>query len=386
MANAPPMKRFLKLLASVAKTPTQAIILTTVVSAIACWFNWGFGLIVGALIAKEIAKSGLKVDYPLLIAAAYIGFLSWHGGMSGSVPLTIAAAPAAGQPVANTGGALMRAVPLNETIFTWWNWLIQIGLLLVMPFVNAAMHPKGDDIKLINPELLREQEDVIPTPTTPAEKLENSHIIQYIGIVLIVVYLGRRIMSGRYVLDINGVNMIFLCLGMILWGKPILYANAIVKAAKGAGPILLQFPFYAGIQGMMVGATAVAAGGTGLSLSAVIVSAFISISTRETFPYLNWVISSIVNMFIPSGGGQWAAVQGPITMPTAVALGVDPGLAAMSYCWGDSWTNMIQPFWALPALGVAGLGARNIMGYTLMALIVSGFIIGGGMLLAGFLT
>ncbi|MDR0388674.1 MAG: short-chain fatty acid transporter [Spirochaetaceae bacterium] len=382
MANSPPMKRLLKTLASIPKTAGQAIVLTTVISLLACWLNWGFGLIVGAILAKEISKTGLKVDYPLIIAAAYSGFLIWHGGFSGSIPLGIATSPAAGQAVANTGGVLTEAVSTNQTIFAWWNLLICAGLFIFLPIVNVAMHPKGDDIKLIDPALLQEETETLKTPETPAEKIENSVILQWVTIILAAVYLIRRFTTPNFSLDLNIVNLIFLTLGMIFYGRPILYVRAIAKAAKEAGPILLQFPFYAGIQGLMVGATAAAAGGTGLSLAAVISNAFVSISTQVTFPLFTFLSAGIVNFFIPSGGGQWA-VQGPIMMPAGQTLGVDPALAAMSIAWGDAWTNMIQPFWALPALGVAGLGARNIMGYCLMALLVSGIIICAGFILAG---
>ena len=382
MANSPPMKRLLKVLASIPKTPAQAIVLTTVVSLLACWLNWGFGLIVGAILAKEISRTGLKVDYPLIIASAYSGFLIWHGGFSGSIPLGIATAPAAGQAVANTGGILQEAISTGETIFVWWNLLICAGLLIAIPIINMAMHPKGNDIKLIDPELLKEAEEVIKPAVTPAEKIENSRILQWITIILAVTYLVRRMSGKNFSLDLNIVNLIFLTLGLIFYGRPILYVRAIAKAAKEAGPILLQFPFYAGIQGLMVGATAAAAGGTGLSLAGVISQAFVSVSTQITFPLFTFLSAGIVNFFVPSGGGQWS-VQGPIMMPAGQALGVSPALTAMSIAWGDAWTNMIQPFWALPALGVAGLGARNIMGYCLMVLLASGVIICAAFVLAG---
>ncbi|GHV96060.1 short-chain fatty acids transporter [Spirochaetia bacterium] len=382
MASSPPMKRLLKTLASIPKTAGQAIILTTVVSLIACWLNWGFGLIVGAILAKEISKTGLKVDYPLIIASAYTGFLIWHGGFSGSIPLGIATAPAAGQAIANTGGVLKEAISTNQTIFAWWNLLICAGLLIFIPLINLAMHPKGDAIKLIDPSLLREEPDVETKATTPAEKIENSRILQWIIIILAIAYLFKRMTAKNFSLDLNIVNLIFLTLGMIFYGRPILYVRAIAKAAKEAGAILLQFPFYAGIQGLMVGATAVAAGGTGLSLAGVISNAFVSISTQVTFPLFTFLSAGIVNFFIPSGGGQWS-VQGPIMMPAGLKLGVEPAVTAMSIAWGDAWTNMIQPFWALPALGVAGLGARNIMGYCLIALLVSGIIITGGFVCVG---
>jgi short-chain fatty acids transporter len=385
MANSPPMKKLLKTLASVPRTARRAILLTTAVSLLACWLNWGFGLIAGAILAKEISKTGLKVDYPLLIASAYSGFLIWHGGFSGSIPLSIAAAPAAGKAIANTGGALAEAVAVSQTIFSWWNLLICAGLFVFLPLVNAAMHPAGQGMKLIDPALLREEAETAKTPATPAEKMENSAALQWLMIVLAAVYLARRFAAADFSLDLNAVNLIFLTLGLVFYAKPILYAKAIAKASKQVGPILLQFPFYAGIQGMMVGATAAAGGGSGLSLAAVVSNAFVSVSSQATFPLFTFLSAGIVNFFIPSGGGQWS-VQGPIMMPAGQSLGVMPALTAMGIAWGDAWTNMIQPFWALPALGVAGLGARDIMGYCLMALFVSGIVICAAFIAAGMVV
>jgi short-chain fatty acids transporter len=384
MASSPPMQKFLKSIAQIPKTAGQAIVLTTVVSLLACWLNWGFGLIVGALLAKEISRTGLKVDYPLIIATAYSGFLIWHGGFSGSIPLGIATAPAAGQAVANTGGVVTAAIPTSQTIFAWWNLVICLGLFIFLPLINWAMHPKGKAVlTLIDPSLLKDEEvEALAKPNTPAEKLEQSRILQWVIIVLAVVYLAKRFVTPGFSLDLNIVNLIFLTLGLIFYGKPILYVRAIAKAAKEAGPILLQFPFYAGIQGLMIGATAVAAGGTGLSMAGVISTAFVSVSTQITFPLFAFLSAGIVNFYVPSGGGQWA-VQGPIMMPAGLKLGVQPAVTAMSIAWGDAWTNLIQPFWALPALGVAGLSARNIMGYCLMALIVSGALICAVFVIAG---
>jgi short-chain fatty acids transporter len=377
------MQKILKAIARIPKTAGQAIVLTTLSSLIACWLIWGFGLIVGALLAQEISRTGLKVDYPLIIAAAYSGFLIWHGGFSGSIPLGIATAPAAGAAVANTGGVVKEAIPTGQTIFAWWNLLICLGLFIFLPLVNWAMHPKGNDVKLIDPALLKDEViETLPKAKTPAERLEQSRILQWITISLAVVYLVKRMSTKGFSLDLNIVNLIFLTLGLIFYGKPILYVKAIGKAAKEAGPILLQFPFYAGIQGLMTGATAVAAGGTGLNLAGVISNGFVSISTQITFPLFTFLAAGIVNFFIPSGGGQWS-VQGPIMMPAGLRLGVEPAVTAMSIAWGDAWTNMIQPFWALPALGVAGLGARNIMGYCLMSLVVAGILICAVFVIAG---
>ena len=153
--------------------------------------------------------------------------------------------------------------------------------------------------------------------------------------------------------------------------------DAISEAAAGAAGILLQFPFYAGIIGMMTVQNA-----TGVSLAGVISEFFVSISNAVTFPVWTFLSAGIVNFFVPSGGGQWG-VQGPIVMPAAAALGVESGRAAMAIAWGDAWTNMVQPFWALPALGVAGLKAKDIMGYLVVVLLFTGLVICAGFLAWG---
>ena len=130
--------------------------------------------------------------------------------------------------------------------------------------------------------------------------------------------------------------------------------------------------------GMMVGANAV----TGATLAGVISQGFVNISTSVTFPIFTFLSAGIVNFFVPSGGGQWA-VQGPIMMPAGLELGVKPAITGMAIAWGDAWTNMIQPFWALPALGIAGLSARDIMGYCLICLFLVGIVVCGGFIVVG---
>lgn len=368
MATSPPIHKFLKTLASIPKTPFQSIVFVTFIALVACWVNWGFGLIVGAILAKEVAKQGRKVDYRLLIASAYSGFLIWHGGISGSVPLTIA--NLTDTVVAQTGGVLTESIPTSQTIFAPWNLIICIAFLVILPLVNAKMHPSSENVIVIDPALLVEEPEKVFNKNTPAEKLESSRFMSWIVVVLVLALLVRHFAKSGFLLDLNVVNLIFLMLGVLFHGTPIRYVTAFTDAVKGAGGILLQFPFYAGIMGIMVGINPA----TGASLAGVISQFFVSIANDVTFPLFSFLSAGIVNVFIPSGGGQWA-VQGPIMMPAGAALGVAPNVTAMSIAWGDSWTNMIQPFWALPALGIAGLGARDIMGFCVIDLIVSGIII-----------
>ena len=372
MASAKVCKRILGAIASLAHNKRSAILITTFVSTICCWLNWGFGLIAGALLAREVAKRVKDVDYPLLIAAAYSGFVIWHAGLSGSIPLQIGA----------EGGTEILGIsyfaPTSATIFHPMN-LLMVGVILVlMPFVNYAMHPDADHTIVVDPTLLVDEEERTYKVETPADKIEHSRILWVITLVLGFIYIVYYFVQKGFNLDLNIVNMIFLFLGILLHGDLRKYVDAIGDAAAGAAGILLQFPFYAGIMGLMVAANP----DTGVSLASIIANFFTNISNDVTFPVLTFLSAGIINFFVPSGGGQWA-VQAPIVMPAATQMGIEYGRAAMAIAWGDQWTNMIQPFWALPALGIAGLSARNIMGYLVIVTIFTGVVACGGFLLWG---
>ncbi|WP_372740256.1 short-chain fatty acid transporter [Neptunomonas sp.] len=375
MASAPTFKRKLAIMAGVAKTPGQAIILVTVVSAVACWINWGFGLVLGAIFARELAVRVKGVDYRLLIASAYSGFLFWHAGLSGSIPLAIAS----GSNIETvTNGAVTSAIPTSETLFSAMNLTILAVMFITIPLLNRLMHPAAQDTVTIDAALLEEHavEAVLPNKEdmSPAERLENSRVLSLLLGAMGFAYIIYYFMNNGFALNLNIVNFTFLFSAILLHGTPKSLLNSVSQGAKNCAGILLQFPFYAGIMGMMT-----ATGDSGVSLAGVISEAFVSISNETTFPLFTFLSAGIVNFFVPSGGGQWA-VQAPIMMPAGAALGVDAAKTAMAIAWGDAWTNMIQPFWALPALAIAGLGAKDVMGYCIMALLGSGVIISIGLL------
>lgn len=363
LAISPVFKKILSTLANLAKSPGSAILLVSVVSLIACWINWGFGLVIGALFAKEIAKKVTTVDYRLLIASAYSGFIVWHGGLGGSIPLSIATVD---HPFAD----IMGVVPTSETIFSTYNIIIVVALIISVPILNRFMMPKPEDTVSIDPKLLEEKVEIEEKQDrlTPADKLENSVLLSMLIGALGLVYLIQHFASNGFDLNLNIVNLIFFILAIIFHGTPKRFLAAIAIAVRTAGGIIFQFPFYAGIMGMMVAS----------GLAGVMSEWFVSISTVATFPLFTFYSAGLVNFFIPSGGGQWA-VQAPIMLDAAQTLGVSYSKTAMAIAWGDAWTNMIQPFWALPALAIAGLRAKDIMGYCLFVLFLSGVVISIGL-------
>ena len=371
MASAKPCKKALGALASLAHNKKQAIIITTFVSVICCWVNWGFGLVAGALLAKEVAKRVRDVDYPLLIASAYSGFVIWHAGFSGSIPLDLVK----GKVFAD----VTYQAAITETIFHPVNLVMVLVVLFVMPLINYAMHPDKDHTICVDPALLTDESERTYKIETPADKMEHSKILWVILVIACWAYIVLYFVKNGFTLGLNIVNFLFMTLGLTLHGNLRKYVDAISDAAGGAAGILLQFPFYAGIMGMMVATNA-----DGVSLASTISNFFVSISTQVTLPMLSFLAAGIVNFFVPSGGGQWA-VQGPIMMPAGRAQGISDGLMSMAIAWGDQWTNMIQPFWALPALGIAGLSARDVMGYLVVILLFTGVLACGGFLVWGLL-
>ncbi len=358
-ASAKPCKKALRACAGLCHNNKQAIVVTTMVSTVCCWLNWGFGLVIGALLAKEVVKRVPTVDYPLLIASAYSGFVIWHAGLSGSIPLDLVAGKAFGE--------VTYQAPISATVFHPVNLIMCAVILIAMPFVNYAMHPDKDHTVTIDPTLLAEEEEPIYTKDTPADKMEHSKLLWIVTLILGFAYIIYYFAQGGS-LGLNIVNMIFMFLGILFHGDLRRYVDAIGEAAGGAAGVLLQFPFYAGIMGLMVASNA-----EGVSLAGTLSNFFVNISNNVTFPMLSFLAAGIVNFFVPSGGGQWA-VQGPIMMPAGQALGIDAGRTAMAIAWGDQWTNMIQPFWALPALGIAKLSARDIMGYLVIVLLFTGIV------------
>ena len=375
LANTRLVDSILSQIARIGNSPTRAIIVTTMVATSASWLNWGFGLVVGALIARKIAENSRGVHFPLLVAAAYSGFIVWHAGLSGSIPLKIAT------PGNDSLGQLLhqQAIPVSETIFSWPVILIVVLLFISLPALLVFMQPDKNEVEEVHifssPEsntdntITSDREPAQKTLITPAQKIEHSFLLTAILGSLGLFYLFIKFNHGEH-LNLNNMNLLLLSLGLLLQGSPRNYLNAMDKAIRCVSGIVLQFPLYAGIMGMMVGS------GLATSMS----QWFVQISNADTFPVYTFLSAGIINFFVPSGGGQWA-VQAPIVIPAAQALGVPLNQAAMAVAFGDAWTNLIQPFWALPLLGIAGISVQKIMGYCTVVLIWSGIVIASGLVL-----
>lgn len=357
LASTPAVKKILSTLASVPKTPGAAIILVTVVALAADWVNWGFGLIVSALFAKELARK-VRVDYRLLVASAYSGFIVWHAGLAGSIPLTIA-----------TKGHFTEdkigIIPTGDTIFATFNIILVIAMFIVIPLVNRLMMPDEKDSVYIDPALLEDTDsNQEEKDTRPAARLENSYVLSMLIGFAGVAYLFNYYVIRGAGLNLNVINFTFLILAIILHGNAKNLLAALNEGIKGGAGIVIQFPFYAGIMAIMVQS----------GLAASMSDWLVSFATAKTLPFWTFLSAGLVNVFVPSGGGQWA-VQSSVVISAAQQLDADMARVAMAVAWGDSWTNLLQPFWALPVLAIAGLKAKDIMGFCLIQLFVTGALI-----------
>ncbi len=374
LAHTTPVEKILSKIGNCPNTPTQAYALVTFVSGLASLFAWSFGLIVGGIISKfvaiECSKKKIKIHYPLLVASAYSGYVIWHMGYSSSAALFVSSKE-------HSLIEKIGVIPVTETIFSEFNICLALITLFIITIVNPLMKPTDSketleiDTKIFETEKESEKKS-LDTLKNFAQKIENNKFISFFVGFMLVFFILFVFFEKGFSLDLNLVSWTFLGIGLMLSNSPIHYVKLVNKAAITVGPIILQYPFYAGIMGMMVD--------TGLIQ--VLANAIVNISSSQTLGFFSFLSGGLVNMFIPSGGGQWA-VQGPVMVEAAQTLGVKPYVIVLGVAYGDQWTNMIQPFWTIPLLAIAGLHMRQIMGYTFVIFIVTGILYGSSMLYLG---
>ncbi|ELW9439783.1 short-chain fatty acid transporter [Pluralibacter gergoviae] len=353
LAAAPLVDRLLNLIVDRVHTPRKAIIVATLIGAVGSYLNWGFGLVIGGIVAKKLARSVPGVHYPLIIAAAYSGFTFYGLGLSATIPVLIS----------TEGHSLqsqMGIISLRETIFSTPILLTSLAVLITLPLINAALHPKAGEkiIPYKEPEQVNTRRDsvldALHGKNNFASRLNHSRVISYLIGALGIAYVIGHFMQGG-ALDLNIINYFILFLGIILLGTPINYVEKLNEGIKTIGGIILQFPFYAGIMAIM------AASG----LVKTIAEIFVNISTPDTLPFWGLISSFFINFFAPSGGGHWV-VQGPFMIDAAHSMNASLAQTSMSVMLGNAWNDLVQPFWILPALAISRLKLQDIMGYTVV--------------------
>jgi len=402
LATSPPMGRVIRTIASWPRTPRGAVALVTFFTLVASWFNWGFSLVFGAVLAIEVARRVEGVDYRALAAASVLGLGSiWAQGLSGSAALQMATAGAL-QPqirdiVAHGGVVPGGIISFRHTIFLWQSFASVAVEMVVVTFVMWLATPPagrgrtardlgidlgdpvgvrrgsggGSDTRL-TPEAQQLGTDQGQTPSnrgsgarpgsdtrqTPGQWLEHSPILTWFVVALGGTYLVRYFMQAGEPLgaiNLNTINLAFLMLGFVLHGTPARLMRAVQEATPAVWGVILQFPFYAGIAGII----------TATHLNEQVANLFVRVSTPTTFPPLVAMYSAVLGVFVPSGGSKWV-IEAPYVMEAAHTLKVHLGWVVAAYDLGEALANLVQPFWMLPVLGLFKLGARDVMGYTIV--------------------
>lgn len=371
---------FLDNIASLPNNGRQAAVFVAVVAMFTGYIHWGIGLITGAIFAIFVARAGYQqgntYHYPLLCAAGYTSLLIFGVGLSNSAALLSATE-------GHVFEEVIGVVPLSRTVFTIYAFglaVLTAVTVIILVYFMAPDEENAVGIEEYAPNLLPEEDedemavtdggpsessasDNIETSTTPADRMNNSRILAYIISAGMLIYVVSHFATAGIseALNLNVFNFLFLAVGLALHGTPAEYMSTIREGVESSAGIILQFPFYAGILGIL----------SNSGLATQIANFLTDIATTATFPVIAWLLAGFMNLFVPSAGGEWGVVGGVVSQ-AALANNVPPGQAIIAYSTGDMWTNMFQPFWALPLLGLTQVRARDILGYTLVILIVIG--------------
>jgi len=368
LALSKPFDRLIHFFVKYCDTTAKAAFIVTFFTIIMAYFNWGFALIFGAIFARKVGeyatKNNIPINYPLIGAAGYVGLMVWHGGFSGSSLTKVAETGHLKELMQNilTPEQLINLpeqIDFSQTVFSSMNLYASIGVLLIVPIGLFWIGKKSKNKKV--PQLIiSKDKEMVNEKSEGAERFDNSRLFAtIIGGVFILYSFYSAISSfdetGWGFLNLNYINFLLFGLCILFHQRIKTFLSAIDEAIGGAAGILIQFPIYFGIMGIM----------NSSGLIDQFSNFFISISTSTTFPIFTFISAGIVNVFVPSGGGQWA-VQGPIIVQAALSLGVDLPKSILALAYGDQITNMLQPFWAIPLLGITGLKAKEILPYTLL--------------------
>ena len=364
LANSPFITSVITKFVSKLKNPDQAVLLISLTTLLVSLINWGLGLIFGAVLVRkygEYAKANkIKINYPLAAAAAYSGLIIWHGGFSGSAPLSVAS-----DNLFNIQG--LKTIPISNTILSYQNILTSFLLISIVPtfLYLLSKHSKKKAVGVIfdKSELGEYLEEDQQKKKYFNDIMDNSSLIPKIVAIflfLVMFFLIKNSSSTFGFVTLNFVNLSLFALSLYLYGSLSRFSTSFETATKSAAGIIMLFPFYAGIMGLM----------NYSGITAEFSKLISEYASKETFPLFSFISSGLVNLFVPSGGGQWA-VQGPLLIQSSIDLDIPVEQTIMAFAYGDELTNMLQPFWALPLLGITQVKAKEIIPYSLMIMLIA---------------
>lgn len=374
-----PMERLILKITKLVTNTSTAAVLVVLPTLLVAFFNWGLGLIFGAILARKVGEyaqaHNIPINYPLIGACGYSGLMVWHGGISGSAPIKAAEAGHIQSLLANTVDKqlvkdLPDAIATSSTVFSAPNLVIFGLVVIAISSLAYYLGKRTNETKIDLPEY---QFEVLDRKNLMgAERMDYSRVVSMVFALVIFLAFFVQYLPAIRALNItpNMLNFFMLGMAIVMHGSFKGFLNAIEEAIADVSGILIQFPLYFGIMGIM----------TSSGMIEDISNFFVAISTETTMPIFTFFSAGLVNIFVPSGGGQWA-IQGPLVLQAALQLDVPISKAIMALSYGDQITNMLQPFWALPLLGITKLKAKEILPYTLLFMLVGGVIYVAGLLI-----
>lgn len=374
-----PMEQLILRITGWVTNASSATVLVVLPTLLVSFFNWGLGLIFGAILARKVGEyaqlKNIAINYPLIGACGYSGLMVWHGGISGSAPLKVAEAGhlkglLEGVADAKILQTLPETLSTAYTIFSYWNLivfvLVTLCIVILAYYLSKRTEPTPLDLKRYEfTSLERENSE-------GAERLDHSPWVSILFGILVLAAFFVQYLPALKTLNLtpNMLNFFMLGLAILLHGSFKRFLMAVEEAIGDTAGILIQFPLYFGIMGIMAGS----------GMINEVSNFFASVSTTTTLPIFTFFSAGLVNIFVPSGGGQWA-IQGPLVLQSAIQLNVPLPKVIMALAYGDQVTNMLQPFWALPLLGITKLKAKEILPYTLLFMVIGSLIYIAGLLI-----
>ncbi len=369
IASSPPASKVIAKMASWPRTGRGAIAFIAFLTMGMSLVNWAVSLIFSGLLAKAIARrtDGIRMDYRAAGAAAYLGLgCTWALGLSSAaaqLQANVASIPKALLPISGI-------IPFTETIFLWQSGVMALVLIVVSTCVCYWSAPTDKNAKTAQDMDIDVSLSTVTLPKRerPGEWLEYSPVLTILIVALGAVWVVQEFAEKNAILaisNLNTYNFILLMIGLLLHWRPKSFLNAAAKAVPATTGILIQFPLYGGIAAIITGATAVG----GPSLAHVLTDAFISVSNTNTYPVFMGIYSALLGFFVPSGGGKWL-LEAPYVLAAANELGVHLGWSVQVYNAAEALPNLVNPFWMLPLLGILGMKARDIVGFTALQCVI----------------
>ena len=364
VATSPPIHRLIRWLSGVPRTARGAVAFVAFFSMATSMISWGLSLIFSGILVREIVKNVRGIDYRAIGAAAYLGTGSvWALGLSSSAALVMATPSSIPAALLKISGV----IPLSQTIYTWQSLTTAAILILsstVVAYLSApARSTKTAESFGITEGLALEK---LEERRTPAEWLEYAPALSIsvgvIGLAYLAQVLAER--GPLAALDLNTYNLLFMMLGLLLHWRPRSFTRAVNGAVPATAGVLIQFPFYGGIFGII----------TMSPISGALAHFFVRISSQSSYPVLVSMYSGILGMFVPSGGSKWI-IEAPYVLQAAKDLHVNLGWMVQTYNVAEALPNLVNPFWMLPLLGILKARARDLVGYGLIQLLINTLLI-----------